>query len=132
MGEIRAGTQNELTLIIAGRLRELWSAYVRVDEAGHSALLTREYRAVHPDATVHPGKPSAKEIAAAAIDDYWVTELQAWPVGEEAAIVAYTAEVALGGSAETAKRKLEVGEVWMKEENNWKCRYHHATSQKSE
>ena len=131
MGEIRSGAQNELTKLIADRMRELWDAYARIDEAAHSALLTREYRAVHPDGTVHLGKPSAKEVAAAAIEDYWLTELQAWPVGEEAAIVAYTAEVKVKGEDSTKKHKFEVGEVWMKEDGKWKCRYYHATSQKS-
>ena len=55
MGEIRASAQNELTKMIAGRLWELWDAYVRIDETAHNALLTWEYRAVHPDGTVYPG-----------------------------------------------------------------------------
>ncbi len=69
------------------------------------------------------------EITAAAIEDYCLTELQVWPVGEEAAIVAYKAEVKVSGAA--AMHKFEVGEVWMKEDGKWKCRYYHATPQKS-
>lgn len=130
MGKVRAAAQNDLTQAIAERLRELWDAYLRVDETAHSALLAKEYRAVHPDGTVHIGKPTAKEIAAAPIEDYWLTELQAWPTGEEAAIAAYTAEVEVRNGLSANRFKFEVGEVWIKEGRYWKCRYYHATPQK--
>ena len=84
MGEVQVGAENELTRTIAERLREVWDAYARVDAETHGALLAKEYRAVHPDGTVHIGKPSAAEIAAEPIEDYWLTGLEAWPAGEEA------------------------------------------------
>lgn len=127
MGEVHAVAENELTRTIAERLRGLWDAYVRADASAHSALLAKEYRAVHPDGTVHIGKPSAAEIAAEPIEDYWLTELQAWPAGEEAAIATYTAEVQVKSGASSLGFKFEVGEVWLKEGGEWKCRYYHAT-----
>ncbi len=63
------------------------------DEEAHSALLADDYRAVHPDGTVHPGTPSAKEMAAKPIEDDWLRDMEAWPVGEEGAILTYTAEI---------------------------------------
>ena len=128
MGRVHAAAQNELTRTIAERLRELWDAYLRVDEAAHSAVLTREYRAVHRDGSVHLGKPSEKEIAAAPIEDYWLRELQAWPAGDEAAIATYTAEVEVRNGLSASRFKFEVGEVWLKEGGQWKCRYYHATA----
>jgi hypothetical protein len=130
MGGVHTTTQNELTRTIAERLRELWDAYLRVDEAAHSAVLAKEYRAVHPDGTVHLGKPSATEIAAAPIEDYWLRELQVWPTGEEAAIATYTAEVEVRSGLSANRFKFQVGEVWWKEGGQWKCRYYHATLQK--
>jgi hypothetical protein len=130
MGEVRATAQNELTRTIAERLRGVWDAYVRVDAEAHSALLAKEYRAVHPDGTVHIGKPSAAEIAAEPVEDYWLTELQAWPAGEEAAIATYTAEVQVKNDGSLVGFKFEVGEVWLKEGGQWKCRYYHATMRK--
>lgn len=130
MGEVRATAQNELTSTIAERLRGVWDAYRRVDAEAHGALLAKEYRAVHPDGTVHIGKPSAVELAAEPIEDYWLTELQAWPAGEEAAIATYTAEVQVKNDGSSVGFKFEVGEVWLKEGGQWKCRYYHATMRK--
>lgn len=130
MGEIQAAGQNQLTLAIAERLRELWDSYVRIDAGAHSALLTEEYRAVHPDGSVHIGKPSAAEMSAEPIEDYWLTELQAWPAGEEAAIATYTAEVQVKDDDSSVGFKFEVGEVWLKVGGQWKCRYYHATMRK--
>jgi Domain of unknown function (DUF4440) len=129
MGRIQSVSQNELTQAIAARLRELWDAYVRIDAAAHSRILMEEYRAVHPNGTVHIGKPSAQEIAAAPIEDYWLRELQAWPAGEEAAIATYTAEVEVRSGLSAKRFKFEVGEVWLKAGGQWKCRYYHATMQ---
>jgi hypothetical protein len=130
MGRIQSASAGELTEALAVRLRDLWDAYVRIDEAAHSAILMEEYRAVHPDGSVHLGKPSAKEIAAAPIEDYWLTELQAWPAGDEAAIAAYTAEVEVRSGLSAKRLKFEVGEVWLKAGGQWKCRYYHATIRK--
>ena len=130
MGGVHSAAQNELTQTLGERLRDLWDAYLRVDEAAHSAVLAEEYRAVHPDGSVHLGKPSEKEIAAAPIEDYWLRELQAWPAGDEAAIATYTAEVEVRNGLSANRFKFEVGEVWLKEGGQWKCRYYHATPQK--
>ena len=130
MGGVHATAQNELTRTLAERLRELWDAYLRIDETAHSAILAKEYRAVHPDGSVHIGKPSAKEIAAAPIEDYWLRELQAWSAGEEAAIATYTAEVEVRSGLSAKRFKFEVGEVWLREGGQWKCRYYHATMRK--
>lgn len=127
MGEVQAAAQNELTRVIAERLRELWDAYMRVDAVTHGGILAEEYRAVHPDGSVHIGKPSAAEIAAEPIEDYWLTELQAWPAGEEAAIATYTAEVQVKEEESSVGFKFEVGEVWLKVSGQWKRRYYHAT-----
>lgn len=130
MGEIRSVTENDLTRALAERLRKLWDAYVRLDEEAHSAILAKEYRAVHPDGTVHVGKPSEKELAAAPIEDYWLTELQAWPTGEEGAVATYTAEVLAVSEGTRGRFRFEVGEVWLREGEQWKCRYYHATPRK--
>ena len=130
MGGVHAVGENELTRMLTEQLRALWDACLRVDEVAHSALLAEEYRAVHPDGSVHLGKPSAEEIAAAPIEDYWLRELQAWPAGDEAVIAAYTAEVEVRNGMSAERYKLEVGEVWLKEHGQWKCRYHHATPRK--
>ncbi|MGB2666174.1 MAG: hypothetical protein WAK48_19370 [Candidatus Acidiferrum sp.] len=75
--------------------------YLQVDEQTHSELLAEDYCAVHPDGTVRIGKPSTKEIAAAPIEDYWLRDLEAWPAGEEGAML--TSEVERGLSANSLR-----------------------------
>lgn len=64
----------------------MWDAYRAQDERAHSEILADDFRAVHPDGSVHIGKPTAREIAATPIEDYWLREIQAWPVGAQKAV----------------------------------------------
>lgn len=127
MTRIQLVKQNELTQALAGRLEQLWDTYLMGDEPAHSALLADDYRAVHPDGTVHIGKPTEKDIAAAPIEDYWLRDLEAWPLGEEGAIATYTAEIEVRKGLSAQRLCFAVGEVWMKQRGEWKCRYYHAT-----
>jgi hypothetical protein len=127
MGVVHLLSQNDLTRAIAERLTEVWDAYVGVDEASHSKYLTEDYRAVHPDGRVHIGRPSAAEMAAEPIEDYWLADLQAWPVGDGGAIVSYTAEVEVRTEITSGRFQFIVGEVWLRRDDQWNCRYYHAT-----
>ncbi|MGB7436441.1 MAG: nuclear transport factor 2 family protein [Candidatus Acidiferrum sp.] len=130
MARIHVLKDNELTRTLAERLRQLWDAYLVVDEQAHSEILSQDYRAIHADGTVHIGKPSGKEIAAQPIEDYWLRDLEAWMVGEEGAIATYTAEVEVRNGLSAQRLQFIVGEVWMKHGGEWKCRYYHATTLK--
>lgn len=127
MGDVHLLSQNDLTRAIAEPLTEIWDAYVRVDEESHSKYLTEDYRAVHPDGSVHIGRPSGSEMAAEPIEDYWIADLQAWPVGDDGAIVSYTAEVEVRTETTSGRFQFIVGEVWVRRDVQWKCRYYHAT-----
>ena len=127
MAKVKALTRDALSKALAERLEKIWDAYTAFDAETHNALLAEDYRAVHPDGSVHPGKPTADEIKAAPIEDYWLRELQAWPIGEEAALATYVAEVEVRSHGSAARFKFAVGEVWAKRGGEWKCRYYHAT-----
>ena len=127
MPRMQAIKTDDLTNTLAERLQKIWDAYLVADEETHSAFLADDYRAVHPDGTIHIGRPSAEEMAAEPIEDYWLRDLQAWPVGNEGAIVSYTAEVEVRSGLSAQRLQFAVGEVWMKHGGEWKCRYYHAT-----
>lgn len=127
MSRVHLAKENELTRKLAERHQTMWDAYVSVNEEEHSRHLAEEFRAVSPDGTIHVGKPSAAEIAAQPIEDYWLREFEAWPVGEEGAITTYTAEVEVRRGLSAERFRFAVGEVWMKYGEEWKCRYYHAT-----
>jgi hypothetical protein len=127
MSRIHLEKHDELTRALGERIESMWDAYLAADERVHSQMLADDYRAVHADGSIHLGKPTAKEIAAASIEDYWLRELQAWPVGGEGAIVSYTAETEMRNGLSAERAQFAVGEVWMKHDGEWKCRYYHAT-----
>lgn len=127
MAKIEFAKRDPLTEALGDRLRRLWDAYTSFDAATHHDILAEDYRAVHPDGTVHLGKPTTEDIAAAPIEDYRLSELQAWPIGDEAALATYTAEVEVRSHGSAARFKFAVGEVWAKGGDEWKCRYYHAT-----
>ena len=125
MSETPGISHPQLVEAIARVRREMWAAYMRVDEPAHTKCFAPDYRAVHPDGSVHVGAPGAAEIAATPIEKYWWTEQLAWPIGDQAAIATYTAEVQLPGT--TTHYKFAVGEVWILSGGSWKCRYYQAT-----
>ena len=127
MSRIHIEKDDPLTRAIAQRIVKLWDAWLAQDAAAHNALLANDYRAVHPEGFTRAGKPSAKELAAAPIEDYWLREVQAWPVGDEGAIATYTAEVEIRRERHAERHQFAVGEVWMKHGGEWLCRYYHAT-----
>ena len=127
MGEVHLLSQSDLTKALAWRVDDIWDAYARVDEQAHNKYLTEDYRAVHPDGSVHVGRPTSSEMAAEPIDDYWLADLQAWPIGEDGAILSYTAEVQIPNGDTSRRLQFAVGEVWLKNSNDWRCRYYHAT-----
>jgi len=120
-------TQDTLTHTIAQRIETLWAAYKRRDVIAHNAILSDDHRAVHPDGTLHPRKPTAQEIAAASIDRYSLTQLQAAPIGHDGALVTYVAEVVVSSGGSPVTVKFAVGEVCSRPAGKWKCRYYQAT-----
>ncbi|HVM74906.1 MAG TPA: nuclear transport factor 2 family protein [Candidatus Saccharimonadales bacterium] len=124
---MRIAKDDALTLALAERIQQVWEAYLAKDAPAHNALLADDYHAVHPDGSMHPDKPTAAEISAAPIEEFWLREIQAWPVGEEGAIATYTAEVEVRRELHAERHQFAVGEVWMKHSGQWLCRYYHAT-----
>jgi len=114
MPRVPATNQDPLTHALAERLKAIWDAYLSFDAVAHNQILADNYRAVHPDGTVHLGKPTAEEIAAAPIEDNWLSELEAWPIGEEAALLTYTVEVEVKNHLSAARHIFAVGEAWAK------------------
>jgi hypothetical protein len=73
---------------------------------------------------LHPRKPTAQEIAAALIDQYSLTQLQAVPIGHDGALATCITEVVVSSGGSPVTIKFAVGEVWAKQAGEWKCRYY--------
>ena len=122
----QATTNDEPTRAIGAQLHKLWDCYKNLDAAGHNAILTDDYTAVHPDGSIHH-KPTAQQIAAAPIRGYSLTDLHAAPLAPGIALANYIAEVEAGTAASPIHLKWVVGEVWINQAGVWKCRYYQPT-----
>jgi ketosteroid isomerase-like protein len=115
----------DLTQTISPLIHRIWDAYRKGDAAAHSALLADDYTAVHPDGSVHLRKPTAQEIRSAPIGAYILSDLRVVPTGSDAALANYLATVEIPDAPKLGK--FVVGEVWVKQGGEWKCRYYQAT-----
>jgi len=121
--EIHLKGKDALTETLAENVRGIWDAYMAEDAERHAGFMTEDYSAVHPDGKFHTRPPTREEIAAARISGCRLTEMEAWPVGADAALMHYRAAVEAGG----AKYHFVVGEVWVRRGGDWKCRYYQPT-----
>jgi hypothetical protein len=127
MNDVSLATDDVLTHTLAGRVKLLWDTHRSVDAARLSALLTDDYTAVLQDGSVHLHKPTEQEIASQEIDHYQLTHLRAVPIGPESALVTYIAGIGIASHISPTTIKFAVGEVWLKQSGDWKCRYYQAT-----
>lgn len=125
--EVSLATDDVLTHTLAGRVKLLWDAHRSVDAARLNALLTDDYTAVHPDGTVHSHKPTEQELTSEELDHYQLTRLRAVPIGSESALVTYMAGIGIASHISPMAINVAVGEVWLKQSGDWKCRYYQAT-----
>jgi hypothetical protein len=115
----------DLTQTISPLIHKIWDAYRKGDAPAHDALLADGYTEVHPDGSVHPGKPTAQEMQSAPIGEYLLSDLRVLPTGSETALANYQATVEIPGAPKLGK--FAVSEVWVKQEGHWKRRYYQAT-----
>jgi len=120
-------TDDALTREIRNLEMRIWDAYRRGDFGAHNALLSQHYRAVHPDGSIH-GKPNAQQFASEPLTAFRFSEFIAEPLGEDFALVSYTADVeGPGPGGEQVQARFVVGEVWAREEGKWKVRKYQPT-----
>jgi hypothetical protein len=121
------GSDERLTREIHEREMRIWNAYQRGDVAAHNALLARNYRAVHPDGSVH-GKPTAQQIASEPMSAFRFSNFLAEPLGEDFALVTYVADVeGPGPGGKELHLRFVVGELWVREDGQWRVRSYQPT-----
>src|SRR5438105_2463804 len=72
-----ARSDDELARTITARSTQMWQAYQDKNEPAHSALLTDDYTAIHPEGRMH-GRATAQQIAAAPIAGFRFSERKVW------------------------------------------------------
>ncbi|MGO8932712.1 MAG: nuclear transport factor 2 family protein [Terracidiphilus sp.] len=122
---VAVAAQDALTKTIADRVRQSWGAWKKGDAAAFDALTTDDYREVAATGTLHFYRFTSQELAALPISQFTISQLQALPIGQDGALVTYVGLITFQNGGPL---KFAFGEVWVREGDEWKCKYSQATT----
>jgi ketosteroid isomerase-like protein len=122
----------ELTEAISARLVAQWEGWKNQDAASNNAIIADDFISFWPDGSRHIGKPTAQQMSEQPITGYTLSQLRVVPVGADAALVTYFADVTIpGDNVEHQKEfQMAVGEVWVKRNGQWLIRGYSGTLMK--
>ena len=122
----------ELTEVISARLLAQWEAWKNQDAASNNAIIADDFNSFWPDGSRHIGKPTAQQMSEQPITGYKLSQLRVVPVGADAALGTYFADVKTpGDNVEHQKEfQMAVGEVWVKRNGQWLIRAYSGTLMK--
>ncbi len=109
----------EMTEAISTRLLSQWEAWKNQDPAPNKAIIADDFNSFSPDGSRHVGRPTAQQMAEQPISGYKLSQLRVVPVGADAALVTYFADVTTPGDNVF---QMAVGEVWAKRNGQWLIR----------
>ena len=116
---------SEMTEAISARLLAQWEAWKNQDAASNNAIIAADFNSFWPDGSRHIGKPTAQQMSEQPITGYNLSQLRVVPVGADAALVTYFADVKTPG--DNVEFKMAVGEVWVKRNGQWLIRGYSGT-----
>jgi ketosteroid isomerase-like protein len=128
MGMAHNDSIPEMTEAISARLLAQWEAWKNQDAASNYAIVADDFNSFWPDGSRHIGKPTAQQMAEQVITGYKLSQLRVVPVGADAALVTYFADVKSPGS--NIEFQMAVGEVWAKRNGHWIIRAYSGTLMK--
>jgi hypothetical protein len=120
-------TETELLPVLSSRIHRIWEAYKEGNIIAHNALLADDYSAVFLDGSVHGRKPTQEEIRQNPLTTFSLTKLLVARVTADTALVNYVADVDGPKDGKQIHLRWQVGEVWVKRNGEWKCRYYQPT-----
>ena len=122
----------ELTEAISARLVAQWEGWMHQDAASNNAIIADDFNSFWPDGSRHIGKPTAQQMSEQPITGYKLSQLRVVPVGADAALVTYFADVKTPGDKVEHQKEFQmaVGEVWVKRNGQWLIRGYSGTLMK--
>jgi hypothetical protein len=115
----------EWTEAISARLVAQWEAWKNHDAASNDAIIADDFNSFWPDGSRHIGKPTAQQMSEQPITGFQLSQLRVVPVGADAALVTYFADVTTPG--DIVEFQMAVGEVWVKRNGQWLIRGYSGT-----
>src|SRR5215831_7729439 len=117
----------QLQLTISALIQRIWQHYQKGNASAHNELLADDYTAVFPDGSLHLRRPTREEILASPMTGFSLTKLQVAQLTGEAALANYVADVDGPSGGSLVHLRWQVGEIWVKRNGEWKCRYYQPT-----
>jgi hypothetical protein len=110
----------EMTQAISARLAAQWEGWKNQDPAPNEAIIADDFHSFWPDGSRHVGRPTAQQMSEQPIAWYKLSELRVVPVGADAALVTYFANIKTPGN--DTEFHMAVGESWVKRNGRWLIR----------
>jgi ketosteroid isomerase-like protein len=118
----------EWTEAISARLLTQWEAWRNQDAPSNDAIIADDFTSFWPDGTRHIGKPTAQHMSEQPITGYKLSQFRVVPVGVDAALVTYFADIKTPGN--DVDHHMAVGEFWVKRQGQWLIRAYSGTLMK--
>ncbi len=110
----------EWTEAILARLIAQWEGWKSQDTAPNDAIIANDFHSFCPDGCRYVGRPTAQQMAEQPISGYKLSEFRLVPVGADAALVTYFADIQTPG--DDVVHHMAVGEFWEKRNREWVIR----------
>jgi Domain of unknown function (DUF4440) len=120
METTRNDSIEEITEAIYARLVAQWEGWKNQDPAPNEAIIADDFHSIVFDGSRHAGRPPARKMSEEAISEYKLSEFRAVPIGTDAALVTYFADIKAPGN--DAEFHMAVGESWAKQNGQWRIR----------
>jgi hypothetical protein len=118
----------EMTEAISARLVAQWEGWKNQDPAPNNSIIADDFNSLWPDGSRHIGRPTAQQMSEQPITGYKLSQFRVVPVGADAALVTYFADIKTPG--DNVEHHMAVGEVWVKRNGQWLIRGYSGTLMK--
>jgi len=123
--------EKPLTEIIKAKTEQSWKDWQQKNEKAYSSILAEGFMAVLPDGQGPHDKVATLPIMhGMTINNYAISNFKFTPLGPEAVLATYRADLDMVMGTQSGRVGLAVAEVWVKHGSNWKLRYYQETEVK--
>ena len=108
----------EATEAIYARLMAQWEGWKNQDPTPNLTIVADDFNSFCPDGLRYVGRPTIQQMSEQPISGYKLSEFRVVPVGANAALVTYFAEIEAPGH--DVLHHMAVGEFWAKRNGEWR------------
>jgi uncharacterized protein (TIGR02246 family) len=121
-------TQTILAALLEARVRAAWETFKMRDMDRYAEFLADDFQAVEADGEGERSRPRIlREVQHSMYTDYLLQLFQVQPLGPDYAFLTYEATIQFPAGAATRYKRIFVGELWTKENGNWKMKRYQET-----